>query len=32
LSEFSWGWGDAVKSGVILLAALGLVGVDRLWT
>jgi cobalt/nickel transport system permease protein len=32
LYEFSWGWGDAVKSGAILLAALGLVGVDRLWT
>jgi energy-coupling factor transporter transmembrane protein EcfT len=32
LSEFSWGWRDAVKSGAILLAALGLVGVDRLWT
>jgi len=31
LSEFSWGWRDAAKSGAILIAALGLVGVDRLW-
>jgi cobalt/nickel transport system permease protein len=31
LYEFSWGWPDALKSGAIVLASLGLVGVDRLW-
>ncbi len=31
LQEFSWGWPDAGKSAAIMLASLGLVGVDRLW-
>jgi cobalt/nickel transport system permease protein len=31
LHEFSWGWPDAGKSGIILLASLLLIGVDRLW-
>lgn len=29
--EFSWGWPDALKGAVIVLAAVGLVGVDHLW-
>ncbi len=32
LAEFSWGWPDAAKSGAILVAAVIIVGVDRLWT
>ena len=31
LHEFSWGWPDTLKSALILLASLSLVGVDRLW-
>lgn len=31
LTEFSWGWGDALQGGVIMLAAVALVGVDYLW-
>ena len=29
--EFSWGWPDAAKGAVIMLASLGLIGVDHLW-
>jgi cobalt/nickel transport system permease protein len=32
LTEFAWSWGDALKGGVIVLAAAALVGVDYLWT
>jgi len=31
LAEFSWGWPDALKGGLIMLAAAALVGVDYLW-
>ncbi len=31
LYEFSWGWPDALKGAMIMLASVGLVGVDHLW-